>query len=94
MTETFLYRETCGYAKDCTVRELDVKKAVEAVKTKDYNGYRTTYKGMKQDEKGFRYCGYCQRIGRDQLVKCPTCGKYFRGPKPFFPVDFECENCE
>jgi hypothetical protein len=91
MTETFLFKETCGYAKDCTVRELDVKRAQEALKSK--SEFRSTYKGIKEDEDGFWYCGYCRRIGREQLVQCPNCKKFFRGPKPFFPVNYECEKC-
>ena len=40
-------------------------------------------------------CRYCGKI-RDfpgYLVVCPECGVKFKGPRPYFPIDFECENC-
>lgn len=49
-----------------------------------------------EDEKRFPLCRYCGKI-RDfpgLLVVCPECGTKFRGPRPYFPIDFECENCE
>lgn len=48
------------------------------------------------DDKGFWLCRYCGKVSDFQgyLVICPNCDKKFKGPRPWFPVDYECENCE
>lgn len=48
------------------------------------------------DERGFEHCRYCGKV-RDlhptYLVTCDTCSKRFCGPRPYFPIDFDCEDC-
>lgn len=48
------------------------------------------------DDKGFLLCRYCGKLHNSPgyLVECPECGKKFRGPRPHFPIDYECEDCE
>jgi hypothetical protein len=47
------------------------------------------------DELGFEHCRYCGKVHnwKDYLVVCDTCGRKFRGPRPWFPIDYDCENC-
>lgn len=44
----------------------------------------------------WKICRYCGKIRDfpDYLVTCPNCGIKFKGPRPYFPVDYECEKCE
>lgn len=85
--------ETCGYAQDCTTRELALVDYHKAKLNKTLDSYVSPYKGIKIDKDGFWYCGYCQRIGREQLVQCPECNLYFKGPKRYFPIEYQCINC-
>lgn len=54
------------------------------------------YPKNKINEKGFILCKWCG-LPIDipgYLVVCPVCGAHFPGPRPRFPIDYECENCE
>lgn len=49
----------------------------------------------RKDEDDYELCRYCGLI-RDfpeYLVTCTECGKKFKGPRKYFPIDYECENC-
>lgn len=47
------------------------------------------------DERGFEHCRYCGKVSSfpGYLVECTTCGKLFRGPRPYFPIDYDCVKC-
>lgn len=48
------------------------------------------------DEQDFFHCRFCGKIRSfpGYLVECPSCGKLFKGPRPYFPVDYECPECD
>lgn len=56
-------------------------------------GGRTPLQYGYQDD-GFYWCTYCRRIRRPDLVQCPSCSQYFKGPKPNMSIDYECSECE
>jgi hypothetical protein len=65
------------------------------------NGFTAPYPQrnvfVKNNKDGpWELCRYCGKV-RDfpkYLVTCPNCSTKFRGPRPYFPIDFECEKCE
>jgi hypothetical protein len=82
--ETYSQSEVCPGI--CTPREAYNNDDPLTRKFKDY----------VYDEKGFITCGFCGRPWRGMLKRCPECGGYFKGPKPYRPMKFalECEACE
>lgn len=48
---------------------------------------------IKFDQDWFPYCGFCRRIGAESLVQCPSCSRFFKGPKRFFKIDYDCGDC-
>jgi hypothetical protein len=85
---TYSLSETCSIYEPCTARELYQK---DDPKTR-----RGPEEFHPIDSKGFMICGFCNRPYREPMKKCPECGKYFQGPKPYRPKNFEleCEACE
>lgn len=74
--------ETCSL--DCSQLELYTRQKGEIPYTK----------ALLFDEWRYLWCGHCKKILRNQLVQCPECDRYFRGPRRFFPADYECPECE
>lgn len=47
------------------------------------------------NERGFQLCKWCGLpCLPNQLITCTVCGAKFPGPRPYFPIDYECEKCE
>ena len=86
--QLFKKTEVCFY--DCTARELLFKARAQG----DFS--KTIFRVVDKD--GYSYCPYCIRIVGftfgQQLVECPVCGKWFKGPRREFPIDYECVECE
>ena len=59
-----------------------------------YPAFRVLAKN-REDEEGYPLCRYCGKVRNFPrlLVTCPECGKRFKGPKPYFKIDYECDDC-
>lgn len=80
----------CGASERCEAERKEIKTDEERLAWV----YKWRAKNPNTDDDPFYICFDCGRYRRDQLVQCPECGKYFKGPRPNFPFDYECENCE
>lgn len=77
----FSRNEVC-FIQQCSARELYLR-------TRE-----GSFSSHLLDQDGFWYCGFCKRIMADQLVHCEDCGRWFKGPRRFFPINYECSDCE
>lgn len=92
MQKTYSRSETCSIYSPCTGREL-------------YNSAPWQEKGKRPepfkpiDAKGLNGCEWCRKPYRENMMKCPDCGRYYFGPiRNGYPrklkLEIECEACE
>lgn len=39
-------------------------------------------------------CPKCKQPDKDKLTECPNCNRLWRGPRPDFPFQLECYECD
>lgn len=39
-------------------------------------------------------CSVCKQPDKETLTECPKCQRLWRGPRPNFPFQLECYECE
>lgn len=97
---SFALGETCSTYVRCTAFHNYAKELNAALQEAEEEGFSKNFpkkSDWKVDESGFSWCAYCDRIYREtfaqKLVQCPTCSRFFRGPRREMPIDYECKNC-